>query len=111
MKLASALVTALLLVGCQHSQPTYEIKYVDRPVPYAPQPPQVPAFESQVDKLTDGDAADPGKVGQAYKYDMAVLRALIAIHVSILEQYQRSAYDFATARRLIEKIKTEPLTK
>lgn len=91
------LVTLLLLAflaGCQTLPAKKEIVYVDKPVAFVPKPPVVPKFQSEVDKLVPADINDPGKVGQAYKHDIVMLRSLQAIYEMILEQYRASSQNF-----------------
>ena len=71
------LVLPLFLIGCASTTPPLmEIVYVDRPIFASPLPPELPVFDSMVDKLTPDDYTNPGKVGQAYKHDMLILRAI-----------------------------------
>lgn len=108
MRVIYLLVVAAVLMclpGCQTVQPAkVETVTVDKPIAYIPKPPSVPAFDSMVDKLTPADVADPGKVGQAYKYDTATLRALLAIYRSIVEQYANSSYNFDNVKTQIDKL-------
>jgi hypothetical protein len=71
-----------------------EIVTVDKPIAFVPKPPEVPKFVSEVDKLSPADAADPGKVGVAYKYDMLQLRKLLMVYEMIVEQYRQSSQNF-----------------
>lgn len=104
-KLLVAAMVALALSGCAFNEPPkQQIIYVNKPVPYIPPPPVVPKFESQVDKLTDDDAKDPGKVGQAYKYDVIALRKLVSIYDAILAQYQASSASFDAVNAEIDKL-------
>jgi len=105
MKFVVAIVAALILAGCSTQTIIQkEIVTVDKPIPFIPKPPEVPKFVSQVDKLTAADASDPGKVGQAYKYDTLMLRKLIAIYEQILAQYSASSTDFDKIKGEIDKI-------
>lgn len=105
MKTIFALILALFLVGCgTNTVIKKEIVTVDKPIPYVPKPPVVPTFDSLVDKLTDEDIKDPGKVGQAYKYDMMFLRKTNDIMRQILQQYSSSSLDFDKINEEITKI-------
>lgn len=106
-KLLLALAVAIsLLAGCATDKIIIqkEIVTVDKPIPFVPKPPVVPAFVSEVDKLTLADATDPGKVGVAYKYDVTQLRALINIYKMILDQYNMSSQDFDKINAEIDKL-------
>lgn len=98
------ILAALLLSGCVHTIVKTEVVPVDKPIPFVPKPPEVPKFKSQVDLLTDADVSDPGKVGQAYKYDMTALRQLIKIYEQILLQYSESSQNFDQINAEIDKI-------
>lgn len=104
MKTIFALILTLFLVGCGHTIVQKEIVTVDKPVMYVPKPPEVPQFVSQVDQLTDADIKDPGKVGQAYKYDMTFLRKTNDILRQILAQYSSSSINFDKINEEITKI-------
>lgn len=105
MKFISTLIICLALAGCG-SQVVIkkEVVTVDRPVAFVPVPPFVPKFDSQVDKLTDADITDPGKIGQAYKYDMFALRSLNKIYESILDQYKKSSQDFDKINEQVKQL-------
>ena len=106
MKLLCLLMCVVALTGCEpkHTVVKKEVVTVDRPVAFIPPPPKVPEFVSQVDKLTDVDIADPGKVGQAYKYDMFVLRSLVNVYRTILNQYESSSQDFDENNKRISQM-------
>ena len=95
MKLTNILLLAACLVGCASAPvaPT-NVVTVDKPIAVVPKPPEVPVFASQVDALTPADIKDPGKVGQAYRYDVTMLRSLVKIYQMILAQYTTSSYQF-----------------
>lgn len=104
-KLLITLLASFVLVGCGTTTVIKkEIVTVDKPVPFVPKPPDVPKFESQIDKLVPADVADPGKVGQAYKYDVTYLRQLVKIHEMILDQYRQSSQDFDKVNAEITKL-------
>lgn len=115
MKYALALLAAVVLSGCQSMAIQKEVVTVDRPVAFVPKPPDVPAFQSEVDKLTDADIDDPGKIGMAYKYDMVNLRARDKIFQAILEQYRVSSANFDKInddiKKLIEQINAQEAAK
>lgn len=95
MRVVTAILLSLALTGCATKVVVQkEIVTVERPVPFVPPPPVVPKYDSQVEKLTDADVADPGKVVQAYKYDITALRGSVAIYESILDQYKASSQNF-----------------
>lgn len=105
MKVLLVLFATLALTGCASKVVVQkEIVTVDRPVPFVPPPPQVPKIDSQVEKLTDADIADPGKVVQAYKYDITALRGLVAIYQSILQQYAASSQNFDQVNLQIKQL-------
>lgn len=92
--ITAALAVSVLLAGCGTTVIKKEIVTVDKPVPFIPAPPSVPPCVSQVDKLVPEDAKDPGKVGQAYKYDMVCYRQRIRILELILDQYKAGSQNF-----------------
>jgi hypothetical protein len=97
--------STLLLAGCPATMPLKtEVVVVDKPMPFIPPPPVVPKYDYKVDKLTPEDAKDPGKVGQAYKYDMTALRQLVLIYDSILEQYQSASQNFDEVNKQIDEL-------
>lgn len=104
MKYIAIVLASLLFVGCGSTIVKTEIVTVDKPVPYVPKPPVVPPFVSKVDQLTNDDVKDPGKVGQAYKYDMTALRQLLSIYVLIIAQYDSSSQNFDEINAQIDKI-------
>jgi hypothetical protein len=78
----------LSMVGCSSMPSPVEIVYVDKPILTSPKPPTLPAFNSQVDKLTSADAKTPGVVGVAYKADMITLRAIENICRQTFAEYE-----------------------
>lgn len=105
MRFLAALFIALILTGCANKVVVQkEIVTVDRPVPFVPPPPTVPKIDSQVEKLTDADISDPGKVAQAYKYDITALRGLVSIHEAILQQYKASSQNFDQVNAQIKQL-------
>lgn len=104
-QLLVAISIAFTLSGCFTTiEKQVQIVTVDKPIPFIPPPPIVPTFESQVDKLQDDDYLRPGKVAQAYKYDMTALRGLVSIYAGILDQYRASALDFDEVNRQIDAL-------
>ena len=105
MKSLNILLLSACLVGCAATPtaPT-NIVTVDKPIAVVPKPPEVPAFVSQVDTLTQADIKDPGKVGQAYRYDITMLRSLVKIYQLILAQYTTSSYQFDTIEAEINSL-------
>lgn len=116
--LATALIT-LTLVGCgTMPRPSdQQIVYVDRPIATFPKPPSVPQFDSKVAKLSAGDESEPGKVSNAYIYDITFLRWQVQMYKKILEQYEQSAFNFDEINAKIKLMtdgavnKTAPLIK
>lgn len=106
MKSLITLILLAALAGCATDAPIIrtETVTVDKPVPYVPKPPDVPKFVSKVDTLTPADVADPGKVGQAYKYDTIALRNLLKIHEQILSQYTSSSVNFDDIQKQIDAL-------
>lgn len=105
MKLA-AIFCALMLAGCATQAPVIktEIVTVNKPVPFIPPPPKVPTIDYKVDHLTQTDRTLPGKVGQAYVYDMTFLRQRILIDDMILDQYRKGSADFKTVEQRINEL-------
>lgn len=105
MKALISLALCVALVGCA-CDPIIktETVYVDKPIPFVPKPPDVPKFVSKVDTLAPTDISDPGKVGQAYKYDVIALRNLLRIHEQILAQYSSSSVNFDDIQKQIDQI-------
>lgn len=106
-KLLVILAAVFALTACSPLPVKKDIVYVDKPIPYVPKPPDVPVFDSHVDLLTLDDAKDPGKVGQAYKYDMTQLRSLQKIYQMILDQYRASSQNFDEVNKAIDKLITD----
>jgi hypothetical protein len=105
MKKLLAIVAILALMGCEtFPVKKTEIVTVDKPIAFIPPPPIVPTYESQVDKLTDADIKDPGKIAQAYKYDIVALRGLVKIYQGILDQYRASSINFDEINKEIDKL-------
>jgi len=116
MKYLLAAIFALTLAGCQTTPVVKtEIVTVDRPVAFVPKPPDVPKLDSQVDKLTDADLADPGKIGMAYKYDMMFLRSIVPVYEAILNQYRQSSANFdkinADIKTMVDQINAQAAAK
>lgn len=105
MKLFAIACATLLLVGC-HTTPVIktEIVVVNKPIPFIPKPPTVPTIEYHVDKLTFEDLTKPGKVGQAYVYDMTFLRKRIEIDDMIFEQYRTGSVQFEEIEKRIHEL-------
>ena len=106
IKFMLAITAALLLTSCGGFQDVVkkEVVTVDKPVPYCPVPPDIPTYDFLVDTLTPADAADPGKVGQYYRYDMDQLRHTDQLLRLILEQYRSAAGDLTAVQPEIDKI-------
>lgn len=102
-RLLCTMLMVAMLSGCQ-TVVKKEIVTVDKPIPFIPPPPKLPEFVSEVDKLTDADSTSPGKVAQAYKADMVVLRARDRIHSLILSQYANSSSNFDAINQEIAKL-------
>lgn len=105
IKYVVLLAAAIAMTGCG---PKYlvkkEIVTVNKPVPYCPAPPHIPEYEFQVDKLTSADAKDPGKVGQAYKADMLVLRTNDRSLRAALYEYANINASFTGVQQQIDLI-------
>lgn len=113
MKTIIALLAAsTLLVGC-NSTPVIktEIVTVNKPIPFIPPPPTVPTISYEVDKLSPTDKNLPGKVGQAYVYDMTFLRKRIEIDDLIFEQYRKGSAEFAAIEQRIHQLYQEVETR
>ena len=101
------LVVVLLLAGCANPFVKPEVVPVQTPVAYIPVPPLVPKIEYQVDKLTEQDKKNPGKVSQAYVYDMTYLRSVVEIYEDILDAYRNSSQDFTETQKRLNEIVPE----
>ena len=113
-KLLLTMTLAAALAGCAAAPvqlpPKIEVQQVDVPVAYVPAPPKFPLFESRVDRLTAHDAANPGKIGLAYKLDMIELRDRDRLFTSVLDAYSNAAEKKITPEQL-ETILKRPLKK
>lgn len=96
------LVTALAGCATAPVEPINTVT-VDKPIPLCPTPPDVPKLAFKVDQLTVDDLKDPGKVGQAYTYDMTYLRAVVKIYDQILAEYAKTSANFAAVKADIDK--------
>lgn len=97
-------LVAAALAGCNTTIVKKEIVTVDKPVPFIPSPPDVPKCVSQVDKLVAEDRVDPGKVGQAYKYDMLCYRQRDKIVQMIIDQYKAGSQNFDQVNKEIDEL-------
>lgn len=101
-------VVAVVLSGCGATiplEPVIQTQIVDKPIPYCPAPPAVPQIDYyRVDKLTPADINDPGKVGQAYKYDMTFLRNVVRLQQLIIQQYSDTSKNSAATKDEIDKL-------
>ena len=100
-RLLVAFAAVLCLYGCGEQQ--IKLVEVDKPIPLCPKPPYVPSLSSRVDLLSPADAKDPGKVGEAYKYDMTFLRATNGIYQMILKEYDKTSQNFDAVTTEIDK--------
>lgn len=103
--LIATLCIALAVAGCS-SAPVIktEIVKVNVPVPFVPPPPAVPSIKYKVDTLVPADKTTPGKVGQAYVYDMTFLRSRIEIDDLIFQQYKSGSVDFTAIDKKIQEL-------
>jgi len=107
MKYVSIAACALMLVGCGTTITEVRTVEVPKPIPFCPAPPavsSVPPNGFLVDKLTDDDIKDPGKIAQSYKYDMLFLREMISVYQQIIDQYQSTSQDFEKTNQLINEL-------
>lgn len=105
MKLIIVMCASLVLIGCDTTPVIKtEIVTINKPIPFIPKPPTVPTIEYQVDQLTFNDFANPGKVGQAYVYDMTFLRKRIEIDDMIFEQYRSGSAQFEEIEKHIQEL-------
>lgn len=80
-----AIVATLALAGCATLNPVCKPDIIEKPVPIEVKVPVVvPCITVDLqlpdlltDQITDEDAADPGKVGQAYVADHIVMKSFI----------------------------------
>lgn len=103
------LITTLcvVLTGCATAGIEIRTVEVPKPIPFIPAPPEVPKQPPNgflVDKLTDQDLNDPGKVAQSYKYDMLWLREINEIYIQILELYKSGSQDLEKTKILIDQL-------
>jgi hypothetical protein len=82
-----------------------DVVLVDKPLPYCPAPPQVNECVSMVDALTPADANDPGKVAQAYKYDMMCYRSSNKTLRQVLQQYENVSKNNSAIELLYKNLK------
>lgn len=92
---------AIVLSGCAEQQ--IKLVEVNKPIPMCPKPPIVPTCEFRVDQLSNADQQNPGKVGEAYKYDMTCLRAVYNINQLILQEYEKTSQNFDTVSEVINQ--------
>lgn len=109
MKVINLMVGMMVILAITACSPTKyvvkkEIVTVSKPVPYCPAPPEVDTYEYWVDQLTDEDVKDPGKVGQAYKHDMIILRQNDATLRAIIQQYKEISTSFSGVQEQIDNI-------
>jgi hypothetical protein len=106
MKTILTLIVATgVLVGCTCTPVIKtEIVTVNKPIPFIPPPPTVPTIQYKVDELSVTDNALPGKVGQAYVYDMTFLRKRIEIDDLIFEQYRNGSAEFKDIEQKIHDL-------
>ena len=103
------LILTIALAGCVTNPVCKDnVVTVNTPIATIPQPPEVPEFVSQVDQLTAADAARPGVVGKAYKYDMTYLRGLVGILKDIVKEYQNGSHNFGAIEAEINRLKVVP---
>lgn len=101
------IITSIIIAGCQTTPSKITTIHVPKPFPFCPTPPQVPNEPPAgflVDKLTENDVRDPGKVAQAYKHDMVFLRHVIKIYSEILSQYKTTSQDFEKIKKTIDDL-------
>lgn len=98
------IVLLALLTGCGQPFVKPDVVEVKVPVAYIPVPPDVPKIDYQVDKLTEQDKKNPGKVVQAYVYDMKYLRAVVEMYEEILDTYRQSSGDFKEIQKKLDMI-------
>lgn len=101
----TTLIIALLLTGCGVA-PTRTVE-VSKPIPYCPAPPAVQSCTFYVDQLAPADAADPGKVAQAYKLDMACLRSTDLMLRKIIAAYQDVSVKAEDVERMLQEAGVE----
>lgn len=94
----------LMLSACATTSVVHDPVNVEVPVAFCPPPPTVPSHDFQVDKLQPTDVNDPGKVGQAYKADMAYLREAQRIYIMILEQYGKTSQNFEEVQKRVKEL-------
>jgi hypothetical protein len=104
MKILILLPVLAGLSGCFHHAVVREPVNVEVPIPFCPAPPAVVKCDFLVDKLTDADINDPGKVGQAYKADMVCLRGAYDVHNQILDQYTKTSQSFEEVQKRIREL-------
>lgn len=107
--LIACTIVAIFVSGCAERQ--IKLVEVDKPIPMCPKPPVVPVCNFLVDQLTAADLKDPGKVGEAYKYDMTCLRTVDRINKLINQEYLKTSQNFDAVNEEISKSFKELSTK
>jgi hypothetical protein len=100
IKLFVCAILTVGLVGCGTQQ--IKLVPVDKPIPMCPKPPEVRTYPLLVDELLDSDITDPGKVGQAYKHDVMILRKQNEIYRLILKEYEKTSQNFDAVKAEID---------
>lgn len=95
------IIMALILTGCAEQQ--IKLVEVNKPIPMCPKPPAIPTCDFRVDQLSDVDQQNPGKVGEAYKYDMTCLRAVYGINQLVIAEYEKTSQNFDAVGELINQ--------
>lgn len=105
-----ACITALLLVaGCSTNPlvPDTKIVKINKPVPYAPPPPDVPVCVDYVATLTPADNKDYGKVAQSYVLTYKCLKETDKTHRQILENYKVISNQAGKVQEMIDSVDTQ----
>lgn len=99
------LIFLLFLVGCG-TNPIVETKvqYVNKPILYCPEPPNIEHPTLLIDKLTEHDKNNHGVVAQAYKATIKQLLNYITELELIIAQYDKTSKDY---KELKEKLDEE----
>lgn len=106
MKYLACIAAALLITGCSTNPlvPDTKVVKIDKPVPYAPPPPDVPPCTDYVVTLTPADNKDPGKVAQAYVLDLTCYKANDKTFRQILQNYKVISGQAEKVQQMIDSV-------
>lgn len=103
----ASVCAAIALCGCCTNTPQIKTVLVDKPIPYAPQPPTVPQCTDYTTALSQSDVTDPGKVVQAYVLDLTCYKSNDRTFRMILEQYKKIADQTPTITKTLDEVSSD----